>query len=127
MDITIIGAADHALDQVAELVRATGHVPHMQNIISGPALFCVSASDGTTAATSARLSECTGVTLRLVAIVLTNADQVDDEDMLEMVEMEARDLLEPLAGKKVARLPRLAVPGASAGDLAQAIAAAMPQ
>ena len=80
-------------------VDAPGHADYVKNMITGAAqmdgaILVVAATDGPMAQTREHvlLARQVGVTTILVA--LNKSDAVDDEEMLELVEEECRDLLE---------------------------------
>ena len=79
-------------------VDAPGHADYVKNMITGAAqmdgaILVVAATDGPMAQTRepVLLARQVGVPTRLVA--LNKADMVDDEELLDLVEMEVRDLL----------------------------------
>ena len=79
-------------------VDAPGHADYVKNMITGAAqmdgaILVVAATDGPMAQTREHvlLARQVGVTTLLVA--LNKADMVDDEELLDLVEMEVRDLL----------------------------------
>ena len=79
-------------------VDAPGHADYVKNMITGAAqmdgaILVVAATDGPMAQTRehVRLARQVGVPTLLVA--LNKADMVDDEELLDLVEMEVRDLL----------------------------------
>ena len=79
-------------------VDAPGHADYVKNMITGAAqmdgaILVVAATDGPMAQTREHvlLARQAGVPTLLVA--LNKADMVDDEELLDLVEMEVRDLL----------------------------------
>ena len=80
-------------------VDAPGHADSVQNMITGAAqmdgaILVVAATDGPMAQTREHVLLARQVGVPTILIALNKADMVDDEEMLELVEEECRDLLE---------------------------------
>ena len=80
-------------------VDAPGHADYVKNMITGAAqmdgaILVVAATDGPMAQTREHVLLARQVGVPTILIALNQADMVDDEEMLELVEEECRDLLE---------------------------------
>ena len=80
-------------------VDAPGHADYVKNMITGAAqmdgaILVVAATDGPMAQTREHVLLARQVGVPTILIALNKADMVDDEEMLELVEEECRDLLE---------------------------------
>ncbi|MFC2778463.1 MAG: elongation factor Tu, partial [Pauljensenia sp.] len=80
-------------------VDAPGHADYVQNMITGAAqmdgaILVVAATDGPMAQTREHVLLARQVGVPTILIALNKADMVDDEEMMELVEEECRDLLE---------------------------------
>ena len=80
-------------------VDAPGHADYVKNMITGAAqmdgaILVVAATDGLMAQTREHVLLARQVGVPTILIALNKADMVDDEEMLELVEEECRDLLE---------------------------------
>ena len=80
-------------------VDAPGHADYIKNMITGAAqmdgaILVVAATDGPMAQTREHVLLARQVGVPTILIALNKADMVDDEEMLELVEEECRDLLE---------------------------------
>ena len=80
-------------------VDAPGHADYVKNMITGAAqmdgaILVVAATDGHRAQTREHGLLARQVGVPTILIALNKADMVDDEEMLELVEEECRDLLE---------------------------------
>ena len=80
-------------------VDAPGHADYVKNMITGAAqmdgaILVVAATDGPMAQTREHVLLARQVGVPTILIALNKADMVDDEEMLELVEEEGRDLLE---------------------------------
>ena len=80
-------------------VDAPGHADYVKNMITGAAqmdgaILVVAAPDGPMAQTREHVLLARQVGVPTILIALNKADMVDDEEMLELVEEECRDLLE---------------------------------
>ena len=80
-------------------VDAPGHADYVKNMITGAAqmdgaILVVAATDGPLAQTREHVLLARQVGVPTILIALNKADMVDDEEMLELVEEECRDLLE---------------------------------
>ena len=80
-------------------VDAPGHADYVKNMITGAAqmdgaILVVAATDGPMAQTREHVLLARQVGVPTILIALNKADLVDDEEMLELVEEECRDLLE---------------------------------
>ncbi len=80
-------------------VDAPGHADYVKNMITGAAqmdgaILVVAATDGPMAQTREHVLLARQVVVPTILVALNKADMVDDEEMLELVEEECRDLLE---------------------------------
>ena len=80
-------------------VDCPGHADYIKNMITGAAqmdgaILVIAASDGPMAQTREHLLLARQVNVPSVLVFLNKCDQVDDEELLELVEMEVRDLLD---------------------------------
>ena len=80
-------------------VDCPGHADYIKNMITGAAqmdgaILVVAATDGPMAQTREHVLLARQVGVPTILIALNKADMVDDEEMLELVEEECRDLLE---------------------------------
>ena len=79
-------------------VDCPGHADYIKNMITGAAqmdgaILVIAASDGPMAQTREHLLLARQVNMPSVLVFLNKCDQVDDEELLELVEMEVRELL----------------------------------
>ena len=79
-------------------VDCPGHADYVKNMITGAAqmdgaILVCSAADGPMPQTREHILLARQVGVPYVVVYLNKADQVDDEELLELVEMEVRDLL----------------------------------
>ncbi len=80
-------------------VDCPGHADYIKNMITGAAqmdgaILVIAASDGPMAQTKEHLLLARQVNVPSVLVFLNKCDQVDDEELLELVEMEIRELLD---------------------------------
>ena len=80
-------------------VDCPGHADYVKNMITGAAqmdgaILVVSAADGPMPQTREHILLARQVGVPYIVVYLNKADQVDDEELLELVEMEVRDLLD---------------------------------
>ena len=80
-------------------VDCPGHADYIKNKITGAAqmdgaILVIAASDGPMAQTREHLLLARQVNVPSVLVFLNKCDQVDDEELLELVEMEVRELLD---------------------------------
>ena len=80
-------------------VDCPGHADYIKNMITGAAqmdgaILVIAASDGPMAQTREHLLLGRQVNVPSVLVFLNKCDQVDDEELLELVEMEVRELLD---------------------------------
>ncbi|MDO4665139.1 MAG: elongation factor Tu [Actinomycetaceae bacterium] len=80
-------------------VDAPGHADYIKNMITGAAqmdgaILVVAATDGPMAQTREHVLLARQVGVPVILVALNKADMVDDEEMLELVEEEVRDLLD---------------------------------
>ena len=80
-------------------VDCPGHADYIKNMITGAAqmdgaILVIAASDGPMAQTREHLLLARQVNVPSVLVFLNKCDQVDDEELLELVEMEVRELLD---------------------------------
>ena len=79
-------------------VDCPGHADYIKNMITGAAqmdgaIMVTAASDGPMAQTREHLLLARQVNVPSVLVFLNKCDQVDDEELLELVEMEVREML----------------------------------
>ena len=80
-------------------VDCPGHADYIKNMITGAAqmdgaILVIAASDGPMAQTREHLLLARQVNVPYVLVFLNKVDQVDDPELLELVEMEVRELLD---------------------------------
>ena len=80
-------------------VDCPGHADSIKNMITGAAqmdgaILVIAASDGPMAQTREHLLLARQVNVPSVLVFLNKCDQVDDEELLELVEMEVREMLD---------------------------------
>ena len=79
-------------------VDCPGHADYVKNMITGAAqmdgaILVVSASDGPMTQTREHILLSRQVGVPYIVVFMNKCDQVDDDELLELVEMEIRDLL----------------------------------
>lgn len=79
-------------------VDCPGHADYVKNMITGAAqmdgaILVVSAADGPMPQTREHILLARQVGVPYIVVFLNKSDQVDDEELLELVEMEVRELL----------------------------------
>ncbi|MFQ5587886.1 MAG: elongation factor Tu [Nitrospiria bacterium] len=79
-------------------VDCPGHADYVKNMITGAAqmdgaILVVSAADGPMPQTREHILLARQVGVPYIVVYLNKADQVDDEELLELVELEVRELL----------------------------------
>ena len=79
-------------------IDAPGHADYVKNMITGAAqmdggILVVSAADGPMPQTREHILLSRNVGVPALVVFLNKVDMVDDEELLELVEMEVRDLL----------------------------------
>ena len=80
-------------------VDCPGHADYIKNMITGAAqmdgaILVIAASDGPMAQTREHILLARQVGVPAMVVFLNKCDQVDDEELLELVEMEVRELLD---------------------------------
>ena len=80
-------------------VDCPGHADYIKNMITGAAqmdgaILVVSAADGPMPQTREHILLARQVGVPYIVVYLNKADQVDDEELLELVEIEVRELLD---------------------------------
>ncbi len=80
-------------------VDCPGHADYIKNMITGAAqmdgaILVVSASDGPMPQTREHVLLARQVQVPYIVVFLNKCDQLDDEELLELVEMEVRELLD---------------------------------
>jgi len=80
-------------------VDCPGHADYVKNMITGAAqmdgaILVVSAADGPMPQTREHVLLAKQVNVPYMVVFLNKADQVDDEELMELVEMEVRELLD---------------------------------
>lgn len=79
-------------------VDCPGHADYVKNMITGAAqmdgaILVVSAADGPMPQTREHILLASRVGVQYIVVFMNKSDQVDDEELLELVEMEIRELL----------------------------------
>jgi len=79
-------------------VDCPGHADYIKNMITGAAqmdgaILVIAASDGPMAQTREHILLARQVGVPAIVVFMNKVDQVDDEELLELVEMEIRELL----------------------------------
>jgi elongation factor Tu len=79
-------------------VDCPGHADYVKNMITGAAqmdgaILVVSAADGVMPQTREHILLASRVGVQYIVVFLNKADQVDDPELLELVEMEVREIL----------------------------------
>ena len=79
-------------------VDCPGHADYVKNMITGAAqmdgaILVVSAADGPMPQTREHILLARQVGVPYIVVFMNKADQVDDEELLDLVEMEIRELL----------------------------------
>src|SRR6185312_703494 len=79
-------------------VDAPGHADYIKNMITGAAqmdgaILVVAATDGPMPQTKEHVLLARQVGVPYILVALNKADMVDDEEILELVELEVRELL----------------------------------
>ena len=79
-------------------VDCPGHADYVKNMITGAAqmdgaILVVSAADGPMPQTREHILLARQVGVPYIVVFMNKVDQVDDEELLELVEMEIRELL----------------------------------
>jgi elongation factor Tu len=79
-------------------VDCPGHADYVKNMITGAAqmdgaILVVSAADGPMPQTREHILLVSRVGVEYIVVFLNKADQVDDEELIELVEMEVRELM----------------------------------
>ena len=115
-------------------VDCPGHADYIKNMITGAAqmdgaILVVAATDGPMAQTREHVLLAKQVGVPYLVVALNKADMVDDEEILELVELEVRELLteyefpgDDLPVVKVAAFPALILTAAAAQGLAHGVA-----
>ncbi len=80
-------------------VDCPGHADYIKNMITGAAqmdggILVIAATDGPMAQTREHLLLARQVNVPYILVFMNKCDQVDDEELLELVEMEIRELLD---------------------------------
>ena len=79
-------------------VDCPGHADYVKNMISGAAqmdgaILVIAATDGLMAQTREHILLARQVGVKYIVVFLNKCDMVDDEELIDLVEMETRDLL----------------------------------
>ena len=79
-------------------VDCPGHADYVKNMITGAAqmdgaILVVAATDGVMAQTKEQILRARQVGVPYIVVFMNKCDMVDDEELLELVEMDIRDLL----------------------------------
>ena len=79
-------------------VDCPGHADYVKNMITGAAqmdgaILVIAATDGPMAQTREHILLARQVGVPAIVVFLNKADMVDDDELIELVEMEVRDLL----------------------------------
>ena len=83
---------------ITRMVDMPGHADYVKNMITGAAqvdgaILVVSAADGPMPQTREHVLLARQVGVPFIVMFLNKVDQVDDEELLDLVELEVRDLL----------------------------------
>ena len=102
-------------------VDAPGHADYIKNMITGAAqmdgaILVVAATDGPMAQTREHVLLARQVGVPDIIVALNKSDMVDDEELLELVEMEVRDLLGAQGFDEDAPVVRISALKALEGD-----------
>ena len=102
-------------------VDAPGHADYVKNMITGAAqmdgaILVVAATDGPMAQTREHVLLARQVGVPTILVALNKSDMVDDEEMMELVEEEVRDLLESQDFDRDAPIIQVAALKALEGD-----------
>ena len=102
-------------------VDAPGHADYVKNMITGAAqmdgaILVVAATDGPMAQTREHILLARQVGVPDIIVALNKSDMVDDEELLELVEMEVRDLLGAQGFDEDAPVVRISALKALEGD-----------
>src|SRR6201999_4453087 len=108
-------------------VDCPGHADYVKNMITGAAqmdgaILVVSAADGPMPQTREHILLARQVGVPAVVVFMNKCDMVDDPELLDLVEMEVRDLLTQyeFPGDKIPIVKGSAVKALAAGDPASA-------
>ncbi len=79
-------------------IDCPGHADYIKNMITGAAqmdgaILCVSAADGAMPQTKEHILLARQVNVPSMVVFMNKCDQVDDEELLDLVELELRELL----------------------------------
>ena len=107
-------------------IDCPGHADYIKNMITGAAqmdgaILVVSAADGPMPQTREHILLARQVGVPALVVFLNKIDLVDDEELLELVELELRELLDPLQvpRRRDPDHPRLQPPGLRQPDRRQ--------
>ena len=89
-------------------VDCPGHADYVKNMITGAAqmdgaILVCSAADGPMPQTREHILLARQVGVPYIVVFLNKADMVDDEELLELVEMEVRELLTSMISRVMTR------------------------
>src|ERR687891_2503452 len=108
-------------------VGTIGHVDYVKNMITGAAqmdgaILVVSAADGPMPQTREHILLARQVGVPYIVVFLNKVDMVDDPELLELVELEVRDLLSSydFPGEEVPLVKGSALKALESGDPASA-------
>ncbi len=98
VNVGTIGHVDHGKTTLTAAI-CPGHADYVKNMITGAAqmdgaILVVSAADGPMPQTREHILLSRQVGVPYIVVYMNKADQVDDEELLELVEMEIRELLD---------------------------------
>ena len=99
VDYASIDKAPEERERGITINTCPGHADYIKNMITGAAqmdgaILVIAASDGPMAQTREHLLLARQVNVPYVLVFLNKCDQVDDPELLELVEMEVRELLD---------------------------------
>ncbi len=104
-------------------VDCPGHADYVKNMITGAAqmdgaVLVVSAADGPMPQTREHILLARQVGVPAIVVYLNKIDQVDDEELLELVELELRELLSvyKFPGDEIPIIPGSALAALEGGD-----------
>jgi elongation factor Tu len=97
--LNLVGKKISTLDRHYTLFDYPSHADYVKNMVTGAAqmdgaVLVVAVDDGPMPQTREHIILARQVSIPKIVVFLNKADQVDDEELLELVEMEVRDLLD---------------------------------
>src|ERR671912_165934 len=102
VNVGTIGHIDHGKTSltaaISKYLALTGHAAYIKNMITGAAqmdgaILVVAATDGPMPQTREHILLARQVEVPYIVVFLNKVDMVDDEELLDLVELEVRELL----------------------------------